>query len=119
MTIDATLAARVYCALSGALLTALGLAAWQADRANPYTGAALAGAGLFLIVGTFGRTTRLTALMVLCAVVCGFAFVAGLGYAVIALEWPTVATVRLLAMELAAGLLAAALGRTLYLEDVR
>lgn len=119
MKFDATMAARTYCALAGALLTALGLAAWQADRANPYTGAALAGAGVFLIFGTFGRTTRLMALMALCTVVAGFAFVAGLGYAVIAFEWPAGATWRLLAMELSAGLMAAAIGRTLYLEDVR
>lgn len=114
MRLDPVFMARLYCAVVGATLIALGLAAWEADRSNPYIGALLGGSGLFLIAGTFGRATRLTALLALCALVAAGAFVSGLGYLLLALRIPEWPTLGLLAIELAAALLAVHLARRLY-----
>ncbi len=116
---DLRFAARLYCVASGAVLIALGLSAWDADRANPIIGAMLAGAGLFLVAGSFGRPTRLTAMLALCALCFGGAFLAGLGYALLALAVPGWPVVRLLLIELAAALVAATMARGLYLESLR
>ncbi len=116
---DLRLAARLYCVASGAVLIALGLSVWDADRANPIIGAMLAGAGLFLVAGSFGRPTRLTAMLALCALCFGVAFLAGLGYALLALAVPGWPVVRLLLIELAAALVAATMARGLYLESLR
>jgi hypothetical protein len=114
---DLRFAARLYCATAGAVLIALGLSAWDADRAKPIIGALLAGAGLFLIAGCFGRPTRLTAMLALCALCFGGAFLAGLGHLLLALQVPAGSIVRLLLIELAATLVAARLARSLYLES--
>ncbi len=114
MRVDPVFMARLYCAVVGATLIALGLAAWDADRGNPFIGALLGGAGLFLVAGTFGRASRLTALLSLCALVAGGAFVSGLGYLVLALQVPAWRSVALLATELGAALLAVRLARRLY-----
>ena len=45
MRLDLVFMARAYCAVIGATLVAMGLAAWEADRANPYLGALLGGGG--------------------------------------------------------------------------
>jgi hypothetical protein len=111
---DATFAARLYCAVVGATLIALALAAWNADRSNPYIGALLGGTGLFLVAGTFGRATRLTAMLSLCALFAGGAFVSGLGFLVLALAIPTFAQLGVLAIKLVAALLAISLARRMY-----
>lgn len=113
MAFDPVFMARLYCAVVGATLIALGLAAWDWDRGNPFFGALLGGAGLFLVAGTFGRATRLVALLSLCALVAGGAFVSGLGYLVLALEVPAWRTLGLLAIELGTALLAVRLARRL------
>lgn len=115
---DLRFAARLYCATTGAVLIALGLSAWDADRASPIIGAMLAGAGLFLIAGCFGRPSRLTAMLALCALCFGGAFLAGLGHLLLALQRPAMAIVRLLLIELAAAVVAARLARSLYLESL-
>ena len=114
--IDLRFAARLYCAVTGAVLIAFGLSAWGSDRANPIIATLLAGAGLFLIAGSFGRPTRLTAMLSLCALCFGGAFLAGLGYALLALVLPAWPVVRLLLIELAAAVVAARLARSLYLD---
>lgn len=111
---DATFAARLYCAVAGATLIALALAAWDADRSNPFIGALLGGSGLFLVAGTFGRPTRLTAMLSLCALFAGGAFISGLGYLVLALAIPSWAQLGVLAIKLAAALLAISLARRMY-----
>lgn len=116
--VDLRFAARLYCATTGAVLIALGLSARNADRASPITATLLAGAGLFLIAGSFGRPTRLTAMLSLCALCFGGAFLAGLGYALLALAMPAFPVVRLLLIELAAALVAARLARGLYLDGL-
>lgn len=116
---DLRFAARLYCATTAAVLIALGLSAWDADRAHPVIGALLAGAGLFLIAGCFGRPTRLTAMLALCALCFGGAFLAGLGYALLALAVPGWPVVQMLLVELTAALIAARLARALYLESLR
>jgi hypothetical protein len=114
MAFDPVFMARLYCAVVGATLIALAFAAWDADRDNPFIGGLLGGAGLFLIAGTFGRATRLTALLSLCALVAGGAFVSGLGFLVLALEVPAWRALGLLAIELGAALLAIRLARRLH-----
>lgn len=115
---DATFVARLYCAVAGATLIALGLAAWNADRSNPYIGALLSGTGLFLVAGTFGRPTRLTAMLSLCALFAGGAFISGLGFMVLALSIPTWAQLGVLTIKLAAALLAIVLARQLYRQSL-
>ena len=116
--VDATFAARLYCAVAGAALIALGLAAWKADRSNPYTGALLFGSGLFLVAGTFGRPSRLTSMLSLCALFAGGAFVSSLGFLVLAMAIPSWAQLGLLALKLSAALLAIALARRMYRQSL-
>lgn len=111
---DATFAARLYCAVAGATLIALGLTAWDADRGNPYIGALLSGSGLFLVAGTFGRASRLVSMLSICALLAGGAFVSGLGFLVLALAMPTWAQLGALVLKLIAALLAVALARRIY-----
>lgn len=111
---DATFAARLYCAVAGATLIALGLAAWDADRGNPAIGALLSGSGLFLVAGTFGRASRLISMLSICALLAGGAFISGLGFLVLALSLPTAAQLGALALKLGAALLAVSLARRMY-----
>lgn len=119
MRLDLNFAAKLYCTAAGAVLIALGLSAWGADSGKPIIGAMLAGAGLFLIAGSFGRPTRLTAMLALCALCFGGAFLAGLGYALLALALPSWPVLRLLLIELLATLVAATLARRMYLESLK
>lgn len=117
--LDLRFAAKLYCTATGAVLIALGLSAWGVDRANPIIGAMLAGTGLFLIAGSFGRPTRLTAMLAICALCFGAAFLAGLGYALLALSLPSWPVLRLLLIELVAAVVATVLARRMYLESLK
>lgn len=111
---DATFAARLYCAVAGATLIALGLAAWDADHGNPMIGALLAGSGLFLVAGTFGRPSRLVSMLSICALLAGGAFISGLGFLVLAMAVPTWQQLGVLGLKLGAALLATQLARRMY-----
>ena len=114
MAPDPVFMARLYGAVVGATLVALGLSVWAGHPDALVRGALFGGAGLFLIAAAFGRASRLPALLGLSALLAAGAFLSGLGWLLLSLRWPAPSTLGLLAAELLAAVVAGGLARRLH-----